>query len=178
MEKKVIRPNPLLTEAHEKFNFNDKVALHITRFLGSMGAVYGCILFIGFWMFVGYETYEDPYPFPLLLLIINMVTMILLPLIMVGQNLINHQSQIRANYAQDATLATYENILVVLECLERHDKELLYQTKILTTLLQTSEDKFKPFEEVYETSSCLNKGTRKATMHKKNFKDKVKPKEI
>ncbi len=118
-----------------KFSFNDRLAIFITRGLGSMAAVYGCICFTLFWMYVGSETYEDPYPFSLLLIIINIVTLVLLPLIMVGQNLINKEDQIRSNHAREATMMSYENILMILECLEKDERELVYQTKVLNALL-------------------------------------------
>ena len=119
----------------DKFSLNDRIALFITEKLGTMAMVYGVIVFILFWMFIGYETYEDRFPFPLLLLIINIMTLILLPLIMVGQNLVNRKEKIRSDEARNATMTSYENILMILECLEKNDKELLYQTKVLNALL-------------------------------------------
>ncbi|HQS84002.1 MAG: hypothetical protein B7Y25_03690 [Alphaproteobacteria bacterium 16-39-46] len=132
---KIKKINIATQNVTSQLSLNDRIAVYITERLGTMAMVYGAIVFILFWMFVGYETYEDPYPFPLLLLIINIVTMILLPLIMVGQNLMNREEQIRSNEARKATMTSYENILVILECLEKDERELLYQTKVLNALL-------------------------------------------
>ncbi len=129
----------------DQFSLNDRIAVFITEKLGTMSMVYGAIVFILFWMFVGYETYQDPYPFSLLLLIINIVTILLLPLIMVGQNLVNREEKIRADEARNATMTSYENILMILECLERDDRELLYQTKVLNTLLTAAGQDPKKF---------------------------------
>ena len=129
----------------DQFSLNDRIAVFITEKLGTMSMVYGAIVFILFWMFVGYETCQDPYPFSLLLLIINIVTILLLPLIMVGQNLVNREEKIRADEARNATMTSYENILMILECLERDDRELLYQTKVLNTLLTAAGQDPKKF---------------------------------
>ncbi|MBS0186109.1 MAG: DUF1003 domain-containing protein [Proteobacteria bacterium] len=136
MKTKKIEKN--MQNNHDQLSLNDRIALFITQHLGTMAVVYGAIIFILFWMIIGSETYEDPYPFPLLLLIINIVTLILLPLIMVGQNLINREEQIRSDEARKATMSSYENILVILECLEKNERELLYQTKALNTLLTSA----------------------------------------
>ena len=131
------------SSAEKKLKFNDHLALFITKCLGNINTIYICIIFIFFWMFIGYETYEDPYPFPLLLLIINITSLIMLPLIMVGQNLLNREDQVRADQALDATLTSYENILTILECLDDHEKKLVLQIKLLNSLLKSSKQDSK-----------------------------------
>ena len=135
MKPKTLDAQDITTDIKQKFSFNDRNANFMTENIGTMAMLYTMVAFILFWMFVGYETYEDPYPFPLLLLILNVLQLVFLPLIMVGQNLMNREEQIRSDQARKATMTSYENILIILECLEKDEQELLYQTKALNALL-------------------------------------------
>ncbi len=117
---------------------NNKIAVIITAAMGSMGAVYIVTVIIFVWM--AWETFipngEDPYPFPFLLLILNILQMILMPLIMVGQNLLGKHGEERAEKEYKTTLLSYKSLEKILLRLDKQDEELLRQTKMLNNLLR------------------------------------------
>lgn len=105
----------------------DKVALIITRAIGTMYAVYIFIVFMGLWMFwqawVSNQPF-DPYPFAFLLFLANLVQLVLMPLIMVGQSLQNRHAEFRAQEEFEATQATFRDIEKILVHLDMQDKTL------------------------------------------------------
>lgn len=133
------------------FSINDRIALFIAHKMAHMGVVYVFIGFIVFWIFWGEETLKDPYPFPLLLLVMNFMMLILLPLIMVGQNILNRHSENRSEQVYDATMSTYQNITIILDRLNNHEKELLHQTKMLQSLIMETDSDVKTIKKKSKT---------------------------
>jgi uncharacterized membrane protein len=87
------------TVHRSRLSFKDKIALEITKHVGSMG--FFLILFIWIiWNSLVPQPYKfDPSPaFVVLLFITNVLNMLLMPLIMVGQNLQGRHSDLRAEY--------------------------------------------------------------------------------
>ena len=118
---------------------NDKIAVIITTAIGSMGAVYffsfGIILWIVWEMFDPAPI--DPYPYTFLLFILNVLQMILMPLIMVGQNLLGRFGEKRAEKAYKTTMLNYQELEKIMLRLDQQDKELILQTKLLHNLLKS-----------------------------------------
>ena len=82
------------TNPHERvrrsLGLQDRIALVMTTAIGTMYAVYVLAAFMVGWMALqvamGQRAF-DPYPFAFLLFLGNIVQLLLMPLIMVGQNL-------------------------------------------------------------------------------------------
>lgn len=117
---------------------NERIAVIITTALGSMSAVYlfsvGIIAWM-LWQMVD-PTPQDPYPYTFLLFILNVLQMVLMPLIMVGQNLLGKYGEKRAEKAYRTTMLNYADLEKILMRLDRQDKELLLQTHLLHNLLK------------------------------------------
>lgn len=124
--------------------FQDRLALFITTVIGTMYAVYFFALFMAGWMLwqthISHSPF-DPYPFAFLLFLGNIVQLLLMPLIMVGQNIQGRHSEIRAEEEYSTTLTSYKDIEHILARLDAQDQELLKQTKLIEELLKKIEDK-------------------------------------
>jgi uncharacterized membrane protein len=79
---------------------NLRIAVVITAAIGTMWAFYAFALLMATW--IGWQQtgllriVHDPYPFAFLLFLGNIVQLLLMPLIMVGQNVQGHASDARA----------------------------------------------------------------------------------
>jgi len=124
---------------HKKqFGLQDKIALTITAAIGTMYAVYFFALFIAGWMF--WQTYLtstpfDPYPFIFLLFLGNIIQLLLMPLILVSQNIQGRHAEIRAEEEFKTTASIYKDIEHILIRLDEQGKELSQQTKLLEELI-------------------------------------------
>jgi uncharacterized membrane protein len=115
----------------EKLSDINKVALWITRHVGSMG--FFIVIFTWTILWLGWNTLApasvkfDPYPaFVLWLFISNMIQIFLMPLIMIGQNLQSRHSELRAEEdfaVNKKSEAEIETILMHLE----NQNELIIQ---------------------------------------------------
>ncbi|HKU18617.1 MAG TPA: DUF1003 domain-containing protein [Candidatus Saccharimonadales bacterium] len=139
----------LLHHRHEPQNVNaqhqaglglqDRLALVITAAVGTMYAVYFFMAVLAGWMLwqgVVARHPFDPYPFAFLLFIGNIVQLLLMPLIMVGQNIQARHAELRADEEYKTTLSSYHDLEVILKHLDSQDTELLRQTKLLQQLLE------------------------------------------
>lgn len=131
------KPENVNIKHRQRFNFQDKIALHITKIIGTMYAVYFFLLFIMGWIlwqeFVTKEPF-DPYPFAFLLFLGNIVQLLLMPLILVGQNLQGRHAEIRAEEEYKTTQSSYKDIEQILICLDEQDKQMEKQLKLLLDL--------------------------------------------
>ena len=117
----------------------DKIALAITTAIGTMYAVYFFAIFMAGWMiwqsFVTHSPF-DPYPFAFLLFLGNIIQLLLMPLIMVGQNIQGRHSELRSEEEYQTTTSSYHDIEHILAHLDAQDKELLKQSKLLEELIK------------------------------------------
>jgi hypothetical protein len=128
-KRKVARPQ--LTHGNaEKLSVNDRIGLGITKRVGSMWAAYG---------FVGLSLVSLPAAIATgdTVIIIAWIAqtflqLVLLPVIMVGQNLQAHQSEKRA-------IATYEDAGAILEEAKQIQSHLTDQDKALNHLIDRIE---------------------------------------
>ena len=123
-------------EHREKLSALERAALSITETIGTMGFFF--IVFIWtvswlLWNLIGPVAMRfDPYPaFVLWLFISNMVQLMLLPLIMVGQNLQNKHAEARAQADFEVNVQAEEEIETILQHLENQNDLIL---KITNTL--------------------------------------------
>lgn len=140
------KPQNVNARHQQSLGAQDRIALVITNAIGTMYAVYFFALFMAGWML--WQTHIsqkpfDPYPFAFLLFLGNIVQLLLMPLIMVGQNLQNRHAEIRSEEEYKTTMSSYHDIEAILKNLEAQDQELLRQTKLLEELVADKANKKK-----------------------------------
>lgn len=130
-EHKLQKP-PQTTD--ERIGFNGRLGAFITKAVGTMWAFYIAALFMGLWMLSssvnfphGFHSF-DPYPFAFLLFLGNIVQLLLMFVIMVGQQVLGAASDKRA-------VQTYQDAESILhECLQLQE-HLEAQDKLLDDLI-------------------------------------------
>lgn len=133
------KPTNINHRHRQTLGVQDRVALFITSSVGTMYAVYFLALFMVGWIF--WQTFFtnrpfDPFPFAFLLFMGNIIQLLLMPLIMVGQNLQSRHAQIRAEEEYQTTSSSYRDIEKILLHLDQQDQEMLRQSKVLKELLE------------------------------------------
>lgn len=123
----------------DQIGMQDRIALLVTTAIGTMYAVYLFAIFMAGWML--WQTYFngkpfDAYPFAFLLFLGNIVQLLLMPLIMVGQNLQARHSELRAEEEYQTTITSYHDIEHILKHLDAQDEELLKQSRLLEKLVK------------------------------------------
>ena len=134
-----LRPKPENPNVKHKksIGLQDKIALTITGAIGTMYAVYVFALFMAGWMIwqAHFDTKPfDPYPFAFLLFLGNIIQLLLMPLIMVGQNLQGRHSEIRAEEDFKTNQASYKDIEQILIHLDQQDKQMKKQLALILDL--------------------------------------------
>lgn len=112
----ILNPNDIHKERLTK---TDKLALVITKHIGTMGFFYICVVLAG-----------TPLIFPATLPVIQYISsgflqLIFLPLIMVGQNLQGRHSEIRAQHDYETNIKSEKEIEAILLHLEKQDELML-----------------------------------------------------
>lgn len=123
-----------------RMSFQDRLALIITGAVGTMYAVYVFGAFMAAWMLVQVASGKsafDPYPFAFLLFMGNIIQLLLMPLIMVGQNLQGRHSEARAEEEYKTVGKTFSDLETVMRHLDAQDKELVRQSGLLVALVET-----------------------------------------
>ena len=121
-------------EASEKLSALDRVARSITNRVGTMGFFLIVLIWTILWLGWNLLTPKDlqfdpPMAFVFWLFISNMIQLLLMPLIMVGQNIEGRHSEIRAEHDLEVNVKAEKEIEVVLQHLE-------YQNSILMAMVQ------------------------------------------
>lgn len=144
----------------ESYTSQDRIALTITRAIGTMWAVYAFATLMAGWMLVqillGGGAF-DPYPFAFLLFLGNIAQLLLMPLIMVGQNLQGRHSEARAEEEFRTTQKTFTDTETMLAHLDAQDAELLRQTALLRALVE----RLIPPDEVARIEDADPTGSRR-----------------
>ncbi len=123
----------------ESLALQDRIALVITTAIGTMYAVYVFAVFMAAWMLfqvASGKTAFDPYPFAFLLFMGNIVQLLLMPLIMVGQNLQGRHTEARADEEFKTTQKTFADLETTMRHLDAQDAELLRQTEMLRAIVE------------------------------------------
>ena len=132
-------PQNVNQKHHSTLGFQERIALYSTNIIGTMYAVYFFILALSGWML--WQTFVDkhpfdPYPFAFLLFLGNIVQLLLMPLIMVGQNLQSRHAEIRAEEEYKTTQTSYQDIEQIILHLSAQDEQMRKQLEILSLLLK------------------------------------------
>lgn len=126
--------NVRFVHAQERQSVNDKIAVFLTRVVGSMPTAYSFIVlaFIGLLAILGVLN-------PLVALIIawasqTLIQLTLLPVIMVSQNVLGRHQELQSDEMFQTTQRTYHDIEQIMKHLAAQDKELIRQSEILDAL--------------------------------------------
>lgn len=116
---------------HEHVGFNGTVAAWITRKVGSMTTVYVCVAATAGWMLLGSKPFFgfDPYPYSFLLFVGNVVQLLLIFIILLGQQVLGRSSDKRA-------LQTYLDAEAILHDCEEIQNHLIAQDDHLGSCLE------------------------------------------
>ena len=128
----------------QSFTPLERIALMVTTRVGTFGffliILTWTILWLG-WNTLGPEGYRfDPAPaFVLWLFISNMIQILLMPLIMVGQNLLSRHADFRAESDYETNLKAEREIEVILQHLENQAAHLERQGELILEILNRIE---------------------------------------
>ena len=128
--------NEVLKQEQEAAGFNTTTAVFLTTRVGTMWAAYSfAVLAI-----VGLLAILNILP-PLVALLVawgsqTFIQLVMLPIIMVGQNVLGRKSELQADEAFRTTMNTYHDLEQVMQHLCAQDAELLHHTKMLLHLLE------------------------------------------
>ena len=132
------RSNPY-QDVEGQFGVNDRIALTVTGAIGTMYAVYALALWTAVWMLLqvalGRQAF-DPYPFAFLLLVGSIIQLLLMPLLMVGQNLQGRHAEARAEEEFATVGKIFHDMGATLAHLDAQDQELVRQTRLLLALVE------------------------------------------
>ncbi len=118
-------------------NFNTKLAVVLTKSIGSMYMAY---CFVGL-AFVGLLSILGVFPLTISLIITwlsqTLIQLVLLPVIMVGQNVLNKQQELQSEETYLTTQKSYHDIENIIAHQNIQDKELLSQSITLNQILSS-----------------------------------------
>jgi uncharacterized membrane protein len=111
----------------ERLGLNNRIAAWLTSRVASMWVVYSTISIVLLWMLLG--TFGplhrlDPYPFAFLLFIGNVVQLLLVFVILVGQQVIGRSADKRSQQTYDDAEAIFEEVSRLHDHLEEQDRIL------------------------------------------------------
>ncbi len=110
------QPENINLKHTESLKLQDRLAVIITTAVGSMYAVYFLTLFVFAWMLWQARSQKpiDPFPFVFMIFISNILQLLLMPLIMVGQNIQGRHAQLRAEEEFQTTKTIHKDIEKIL----------------------------------------------------------------
>lgn len=134
-----------VTIEDEHVGFNGRIAAWITAKIGSMWTVYLCSLVTVVWMLLGSKQLLgfDPYPYPFLLFLGNVVQLLLIFIILLGQQVLGRSADKRA--AQ-----TFEDAEAILHDCEQIQNHLIAQDTHLETCVDLGADEREAFAQAAE----------------------------
>lgn len=120
--------------ARERLSKLDKAALWVTEKVGTTGFFLVVLTWTAAWLswniFAPAKFQFDPFPaFVLWLFMSNVLQILLMPLIMVGQNLISKKATVKADHDHEIMLKSEQEIEILME----HQD---YQNKLLEDILK------------------------------------------
>ncbi len=121
--------------AGEAAGFNERLAAWITARIGSMWTVYICTVVTAAWMVLGSRAVLgfDPYPYPFLLFLGNVVQLLLIFIILLGQ-------QVLGRTADRRSMHTYEDAEAILVDCEQIQNHLMAQDRHLAGSIGLGEE--------------------------------------
>ena len=126
-------PRVNVKEAHaERMSFMDRLALWITQHVGTMGFFLLIVLWTIVWL--GWNTlaqrfgwggvFDKPWQFGIWLFVSNLLQIMLMPLIMLGQNVQSNHAELRAEREYETTTRTERETEAILRYLAASNQVL------------------------------------------------------
>lgn len=142
-----------LKNAHEvaqaKLSPLDRAALFITTYVGTMG--FFLIIFLWTVIWLGWNTllpgsmrFDPATGFVLYLFLCNVIQILLMPLIMVGQNIQGAHSEARAENDLEVNIKAEKEIEVILQHLEYQNEMILAMVQKLGCEIEVERAKHEP----------------------------------
>lgn len=153
--------NEVLKEEQAAAGFNTAIAVFLTTRVGTMWAAYSfAVLAI-----VGLLAILNILP-PVVALLVawgsqTFIQLVMLPIIMVGQNVLGRKSELQADEAFKTTMSTYHDIEQIMQHLCAQDAELLRQSHMLLHLLEKNGITLQQLEAELGKASHLETYTEK-----------------
>ncbi len=120
-------------------NFNQKVAVGLTKLFQAMPTFWLILLWIVLWIVANATiVHFDPLPWPLLLTLASVPQLPLMIVILVGQGLLGRRQELQSEEQYNTTKKTYHDIGQIMEHLSAQDAELMKQTRMLIHLLHAA----------------------------------------
>jgi uncharacterized membrane-anchored protein YhcB (DUF1043 family) len=152
--ERIVHANKIHRERSLK-SFNRKFAVFLTKNVGSMWTAYSFVVlaFIGLASILGYLS-------PSVVIFVawlsqTFIQLVLLPVIMVGQNVLNEHNETQAEVTFLNTKESLEDERKQIEHLNAQDAELLKQTKIITEILEHITEQNKRITKIQEEQEKL-----------------------
>jgi uncharacterized membrane protein len=119
---------------HEYAGFNGRLAAWITRRVGSMWTCYACVAITAAWMLLGSRPLLgfDPYPYPFMLFLGNVAQLLLIFVILLGQQVLGRTGDRRA-------VQTFEDAEAILHDCEQIQNHLIAQDRHLAACVVLDE---------------------------------------
>ena len=124
----------------QSLNPLERWAVAITRRVGSMGFFLAILIWTVLWL--GWNLlappalkFDAPMSFAFWLFISNMIQILLMPLIMVGQNLQGRHSEIRAENDYNVNVKAEREVAWLMGQMAHQSRQLEHQTRLITALL-------------------------------------------
>ncbi len=144
-------------------NFNQQVALSMTRILSAMPTFWIVAVFIVGWIVVQSTTFAwDKLPYPLLLTLLNLPQISMMIALGVGQGVLGRHAELQSEEQFNTTMSTYHDIEQIMQHLSAQDAELLRHAKMLEQLLEKNGITLQQSEAEVGHSSHLETYTEKS----------------
>jgi uncharacterized membrane protein len=129
--------------ADEHVGANGWIAAWITAKIGSMWTVYACVAIAAVWMLLGSPQLLgfDPYPYPFLLFLGNVVQLLLIFIILLGQQVLGRTADRRA-------MQTYQDAEAILRDCEQIQNHLIAQDTHLAGCLTLDAEELQTLAQV------------------------------
>ena len=136
--------------------FNSRLAVALTKGVGTMWTAYifTVLAIIGLFGLLGWL---NPFTFLLATWVSQQfLQLVLLPVIMVGQNVLGRKAELLADEQFHTTMSTYHDIEQIMQHLSAQDAELLRQARMLLHLLEKNGISPQQLESEGATTSHLD----------------------
>jgi uncharacterized membrane protein len=141
--------------------FNTRLAVTLTQGTGTMWTAYAftVLAFIGLFGLLGWL---NPFTFLLTTWISQQfLQLVLLPVILVGQNVLGRKAELLAEEQFHTTISTYHDIEQIMQHLSAQDAELLRHARMLVHLLEKNGISLQQLEAEVGNTSQLEAYTNK-----------------
>jgi uncharacterized membrane protein len=146
------------TEVQESMSQLDRLALFVTQHVGTPG--FFLIILVWTILWLGWNTlapqrlqFDPPTAFVMWLFMSNVIQILLMPLIMVGQNLLGRHSEIRAEHEYELTVSSRNEIESILQHLEYQNAVLMSMVRKLGLTQQELDQAFHEHMSMFTSSS-------------------------